>query len=55
MPCLGRRVTENRGWMDWLGASVRRNFWAIVARSSVASIMAKPAPTQTLGPPPKGK
>ena len=52
-----RRSQRDRGQRldHGIGRSLIRNFWAIVARTSVASIWAKLLPMQSLGPPPNGK
>jgi hypothetical protein len=55
MPDFGRRVAEGSISIVWFGAGIRRNLCAIVASRSVASIIAKPVPTQTRGRLPKEK
>lgn len=55
MPNLGLIVTAVDVWIGWLGSTTILNLRAIVASSSVDSIIANDAPMHNLGPPPKGK
>src|SRR5579862_9047806 len=55
IPFLGRRVTVGCILMFCPGTIWNWYCCAIVASSNTASIVANPAPMQTLGPPPKGK
>src|SRR5205823_14431831 len=55
IPCFGRRVKLGTGVTGCSGTARNRKRCAIVASSSVASIMANEAPMHCLGPPPKGK
>jgi hypothetical protein len=55
MPGSGRSVTYGVGVTRWPGRSVSRQRWAIVARTSTASIIANAFPMHCRGPPPKGK
>src|SRR5258708_28083825 len=55
MPLFGRSVTDGKYLTFWPGTSVSLHFCAIAASNNTASIIANPAPTHTLGPPPNGK
>src|SRR5258706_6776708 len=55
MPLFGRSVTDGKYLTFWPGTGVSLNFCAIVASNKTASIIANPAPTHALGPPPNGK
>jgi hypothetical protein len=54
-PCFGRRVKLGTSTTGCPGTVPSWNFWAMVARSKVASIMANEDPMHCLGPPPNGK
>lgn len=54
-PCCGWRVMTVLGAWMYAGESSKEKFWRMEARPIFASTKAKPWPTQTRGPPPKGK
>src|SRR5262245_6411903 len=54
-PGSGRNEMYGTGLTCWPGSRVSENRWAIVARSSTASIVANVLPMHWRGPPPKGK
>src|SRR5712671_2627758 len=55
IPSLGRNVIEASGVTLRPDTSRKRNFWPIVASTTLASISAEELPMHWRGPPPKGK